>query len=261
VLAVDSKYPRAISLLFNVSAAVISLSIYFVTGEHTKFALPSEPIAYISLLVAVVCYGLFERLRFVAAKLLDASVLTTIGNLSVFVAFIGALILYKETVTPGKILGGFLIIIALLIVSTENLKGKNSLKGVAVGIFTSILIGIAWMLDKLGAGYFNANTYSILVWTLPIVFIIFPYIKFSEIKSELKQASWKVVVLAGINVFGYLLQLKALEIAEATRVIPIVQTSILLTIILGVIFLNERNYVAKKIIAGIMAIAGAYFLI
>ncbi|MFH1566050.1 MAG: DMT family transporter [bacterium] len=260
-LAVESKHPRAMAVLFNSIAALIALLIFAVTGSFNNFILPSSPKAWVALLIATFCYAMFERGRFIAAKLLDASVLATIMNLSVLVAFVGAIFLYSEPLTAPKLLGGILVIGALFMVSLNNKTKKSSTKGVLIAILISVMLGLGWMLDKLGSQSFNAETYSILIWTAPIILIYFPHIKFNIIKSELKLASWKIFVLAGLNVVGYLMQLKALEIAEATRVIPIVQTSTLFTILMGIILLKERDNITKKIIAGIMAIVGTYFLI
>jgi uncharacterized membrane protein len=85
--------------------------------------------------------------------------------------------------------------------------------------------------------------------------------EFSAIKKELEIATWRVFVLAGVNVLGFLMQLKALETAEATKVIPIVQTSTLFTILFAAIFLGEKDTIYKKSIAGLMAVVGTYFLI
>lgn len=261
ILAVDSKHPRAMAVLFNSIAALIAFLIFTLTGAFKSFVLPTAPKAWVALLVASFCYAMFERGRFVAAKLLDASVMTTIVNISVLVAFVGALFLYSEPLSLHKLLGGFLIIGALFLVSMNNKTKKFSKEGITVAVTISIMLGLGWMLDKLGAQFFNASTYNIFIWTVPIVFIYFPHIGFDVMKTELKLASWKVILLAGLNVIGYLLQLKALEIAEATRVIPIVQTSTLLTILLGIVLLKEREHIPRKIIAGLMAISGAYFLI
>lgn len=260
-LAVNSKDQRAMAVLFNFIAALIAILIFTIMGSFKSFALPLEPKAWIALIIASFCYAMFERGRFVAAKLLDASVLTTVVNISVLVAFVGSLFLYSETLTTHKLLGGVLIIGALFIVSLNNKAKKASKKGLIIAVLISVMLGLAWMLDKLGTQFFNAGTYNIFIWTVPIIFIYLPYIKLDAIKSELKLASWKVFLLAGLNVVGYLLQLKALETAEATKVIPIVQTSTLFTVLMGIILLRERDHIVRKIIAGIMAIAGAYFLI
>ena len=261
VLAVDSKNPRAMAIVFNAIAALIALLIFTVSGSFKDFALPTAPKAWIALLIASFCYAMFERGRFTAAKLLDALVLTTIVNISVLIAFIGSVFLYTEPLSSDKLLGGALIIGALFLVSFKNKTKKSSREGIIIATVISIMLGLAWLLDKLGAQYFNASTYNIFVWTIPIVFIYFPHIKIQEIISELKLASWKVFVLAGLNVIGYLMQLKAFEITEATRVIPIVQTSTLFTVLMGIVLLKEREHIPKKIIAGLMAVAGAYFLI
>ncbi|MBU1017329.1 DMT family transporter [Patescibacteria group bacterium] len=264
IVAVESKNPRAMAVVFNFIAAVIALLIFFTMGSFRDFTLSTSPKAWLALVVASFCYAMFERGRFVASKLLDASVLTTVMNISVLVAFISAIFLYSEPLTSHKLLGGILIITALVIVSLNNNKTKtkkSSAKGVAIAVLISIMLGLGWALDKLGAQSFNAETYSIFIWTVPVIFIYFPRVKFSAIKSELKIASWRVFALAGLNVVGYLLQLKALETAEATRVIPIVQTSTLFTVLMGILFLKERQHILRKIIAGVTAIAGVYFLI
>jgi len=204
---------------------------------------------------------MFERGRFRAAKLLDASVLVTVGNTSVIVAFIGALFLYSETLSVSKLIGGILIIGALLLVSLGRRSKNLSTKGILFGMLNSTLLGLGWMLDKRGAQLFNASTYNILIWTVPLVIIAFPGVKPAVLKSEMKSASWRIFLLAGLNVVGYLLQLMALEVAEATRVIPIVQTSTLFTVLLGIVLLGEKENIGKKVIAASMAIVGAYFLI
>ena len=54
--------------------------------------------------------------------------------------------------------------------------------------------------------------------------------------------------------------LKALEIGDATRVIPTVQTSTLLAIILGILLLGEKEHALQKVSAGVIALLGVYFL-
>jgi uncharacterized membrane protein len=264
VLALNSKDARAMALVFNFIASGFAILLFLVTGSYKNFYLPEGITPWIALLVASLMYGLFERSRFYAAKLLDASILTIIINISVVVAFIGSLILYSETLSARKLIGAALIISALFIVSfkRKDVKKKSApIKGIALGVLISVFLGLGWTLDKMGATFFNANTYNIFIWVLPLVVIYFPHIKLEKIKTELKIASWKIALLAFLNVLGYFLQLKALELQEATRVIPIVQTSTLFTVLLGIFILKEKDSIAKKLIASFIAVAGVYFLI
>jgi len=260
-LAIDTKYPRALAFLFNLAAISFSV-IYFVgTGLYKNVVLPTDYRAWILVAIACLFYGLYERIRFIAAKALNASSLSIVSTVSMVVAFTGALFLYSETLTLAKGFGSLLILLSLILVTYNKRVKLGSLKNVGIGILAFTILGVGWMMDKNGAVYFSAEVYSMFVWILPIVFIIFPKIKLSEIKYEFKYASWKILIPAFLNVVAYLLQLKAMESGDATQVIPIVQTSVLLTVLTGIIFLGEKEAIFKKIFAGILALIGSYLLI
>jgi drug/metabolite transporter (DMT)-like permease len=260
VVAVDSKYPRALSIVFNLFAALAALVIFWVSGGLDRIQIPKEPMAWVFLAIAVVFYGLFERLRFIAAKSVDASVYATLGSWSVVVAFVIAASLYSEPVTLAKLVGASLIISAMVMTSFK--KGVKLTKyGLAINILAQTILGIGWSLDKMGIKYFNLDTYNLLTWTLSLVVIYMPYVKNGEIVRELKVAGWKVMLLAVVNVAGYWLNLKAQELAEATKVIPIVQTSTIFTVLAGIWILKEKDNGLVKIMAGVLAVIGVALLV
>lgn len=249
------------SVLFNLIAAILAIILFFVTGSYKTFSFPSGYLPWLILLVASFAYGMFERGRFVASKLLDASLLTTIANINVLVAFTGSLLLYHEKLTPYKIIGALLIIFSLILVTLGKNSKKFPLKSVLLVLGVYSMLGIGWMLDKYGAYLFEVGTYNILIWIVPIIFIYFPHVEIKLVKQELKNASWKVFLLAGLNVTGYFFQLKALSLTEATKVIPVLQTATILTVIAGIILLKERENIVRKIIAGLIAVVGVCFLV
>ena len=260
-IAVDSVHPRAMSVVFNIWGAILAITISAALGAFKNFVLPPAGVAWVFMLFAALMYGLFERGRFLAAKLLDASVLTIITDLSLVIAFIGSTILYSEPLTTNKIIGAGLVLISLVLVSTVKSHHKKiSLKGIGVAILISIFLGLGWMLDKKGVIYFTPGVYNVFVWVVPLIIIYFPYIKVKDLVHEAKASSWKIIVLAGINVVGYILQLKALESAEASRVTPIVQLSTLMTVIFGIAILRERDNIWRKIIAAGLGLTGAFLL-
>jgi drug/metabolite transporter (DMT)-like permease len=260
VLAVKSEDERSLAILFNTIAATLAICVFFFTGSYTHFRLPTTPWAYISLLTASFFYGMFERGRFYAAKQLDASIFSTVLNVSVVVAFISALFIYSETLTLKKLIGATAIFIALFLVSYNKNKSKNSLKSILFGVIICTSLGLGWVLDKKGTQYFGPDTYSFMLWSVPLIFIYFPKVDLKMLKREFQLSSWRIVLLSLINVVGYLLQLKALSLQEATRVIPIIQTSTLFVILLGIVILKEKDDLYKKVIAGLIAVAGVYLL-
>lgn len=260
VLAVESKNQRAMAVAFNAIAATLALCIFFLTGSYKNFTLQSNINGWIFLFIASMGYALYERARFTVSKFLDASVFSTIGNISMLVAFVGALFLYSETITINKLIGIGLILMALVLVSYKK-NSKTSWKGIILAILACASLGIGWMLDKKGTVYFTADTYNILIWTIPLPLIIFPSIKLSSVLYEIRRSSWRIFLLSGTNVMAYFMQLKALSMAEATRVIPIVQTTTLFTVLAGIFLLNEREDIPKKIFAGFLAVVGVFLLV
>jgi len=259
IISVDSKNPRALTLAFNLVSVMMAVVLFLLTGSYKKISLPTQTEAWIYFLIAAFFYGMFERLRFYATKSLNASVYSIIGNLSVVVAFFLSLFLYKETLTLLKSVGFILILVSLFLV-VERKKSKISLKGILIGVIASICVGIGWGLDKKGVIFFSPETYNILLWTAPIIVLYFPNIKIKDIKIEFKKFSWKIVLLSFFNFTGYFLGLKALFLADATKVIPITQSSTIITVIAGIFFLNEKSNLFKKILAGIIAVVGVFLL-
>lgn len=259
VVSRKSKNPRVMSVIFNFIAILMTLIIFIFSSGYKDFSLPKGFSPYYYLFLACLFYGLNERLRFYASKYLEASLFAIISNVSVVIAFIVALFLYNESITTNKMLGFLLIMTSLLLVSFERIK-KINWRGISLALLTSTFIGIAWSLDKKGIYYFNLETYNVFVWLLPFLIVYFPGVKFSDIKREIKINKWSLILLSFLNVFGYFLNLKAQSLAEATKVIPIIQTSTVLTVIFGIFILKEKSHLFKKILAGIIAVVGVFLL-
>ena len=259
VVSVESKNPRALSLAFNLVSIVMAVILFLLTDSHNNLPLPTQSGAWIYLLIAAFFYGMYERLRFFVAKALDASIFSIINNLSVVIAFFLSIFLYKETLSISKSIGFFLILLSLFLV-IETKKAKFNLKGVVLGIITSVCIGIAWGLDKKGVIFFKPEIYNLLAWLVPFIVLYFPGIKIKEIKTEFKRFSWKIVLLSFFNFLGFYLGLKAFVLTDATKVIPVIQTSTLMTVLAGIFLLKERSNLTKKILAGVIAVVGVFLL-
>ena len=241
IVAVRAVNSRAMSFLFNLGAAFFSFLFLVASGELKDFYLPSKITAWIGLGIAVLGYGMYERGRYVAAKELDASVFSIITNLSVVVAFIGSVVLYKEYPDSKTIIGSLLILFSLVLLSYGKAERKSSLKGFLFGISISVFLGLGWMMDKLGGMNFNDSTYAFFVWTFPLFLIFFPNIPAASLRTEIKSGGKAIALLSLLNVVGYWLQLKAFSLVSATIVIPLLQTSTLLTIVIGIFFLNDSS--------------------
>ncbi len=144
-----------------------------------------------------------------------------------------------------------------MLVSIPKTKKVSITKiGLFLGFLTSSLIGIAQIFDKAGAVNFSPALYSVIVWLIPIPFIIFPKLKISHIRQELRQSGIVIFWMSLINVIGYYLALKALEVGTAIQVVPMIQTYSIITVLFAAIFLKEREHLVLKFFAAILALIG-----
>ncbi len=151
------------------------------------------------------------------------------------------------------------IVTATLIITYKNLKlslDKNFLLAISCAIF----LGLAWTVDKSATRFIPNELYSLLIWFLPLGVIYFPHIPSNALSKELRIGHWKMIFLAFLNVLGFYIQLKALSLADASKVIPIINTSSVFVVLGGIYLLGEKDHMRKKIFAGILATIGVFFL-
>lgn len=259
ILAVKSTHPRVFSFVYNCFGALFTFLVFLMEGKGVSLfqTLPVRQVAYLSL--AAFFYALFERFQFIARKHIESSTLVIVFRLTTVTAFLGSLVFFKESATLSKIVGATLLIGSSLIVIHKNPQFKN-LRALGVAVFCAVALGLAWMLDKPASSGLSASFYSALMWAIPLPFIALPTLTIPQVKTELRIGWWKIALAAFLNVLGFVLYLKALSLAEASRVIPIVSSSATLVVLGGIIFLNERSHIAKKLIAGALMFIGILLL-
>lgn len=259
ILAVKSENPRVFSTIFNAIAAALAFLLLFLEPWSIK-SFPPLGIIFLTLL-STVLYGIFERTQFYVRKNIDASTLTILFRLAPVVTLIASFLILKESITFVKIAAVACIIGANILLAS----GKGSFKFnkyLLLAIICAVSLGLAWAIDKKASVYYSTVIYSVIIWALPIFYIAsFPLVSFKSISSEFKISTWKIPLLAAANVLQFYFQLKALYLADASKVIPVISSSTVLTVLLGIILLKERNNLGRKIIAGALVFIGVLLLI
>lgn len=258
-LGVQSKNPRAFSGVYNIFALLFVPILLFV--EPIRF--PTLTIVLIGLTsCGLLAWALFGRFEYFAHKHVEASTLTIILKLGPVITFILSILFLGETLSFYKILGLILTILASLLVvgmPTRSQMKKNS--GLWYGFLITGILGLAWTFDKVLTPLYGIVLFCYISYAaMALAAIFFPFVGWSDLKSELRLGSWKVIVLAFINVIGYGAMIKALTLGEASRVIPI-SISTTPFVVLGAFFLlKERKDAWKKFGATILVIIAIYFM-
>lgn len=119
------------------------------------------------------------------------------------------------------------------ILAKIGIEGVNS--NLATAIRTMVVVGMAWVM------VFITNTQS-GIW-------------------EISKKSWIFLILSGLATgASWLCYYKALQLGEASKVVPIDKLSVVITLILAFVFLHER-FDIKSLIGCILIGAGTLIMV
>lgn len=134
---------------------------------------------------------------------------------------------------------------------------------VVYALLSAFFAALTSILAKIGIANINSNlatairTVVVLLMAWGIVFINGSLNQVSNIS----QKSWIFLILSGIATgLSWLFYYKALQIGEASKVVPIDKFSVVITMILAFVILKE-TITAKTIIGGIFITIGTFVLI
>lgn len=259
VLAIKTNNPRIFSVVFNGWGAFFALIIFILQrGSFSEITTVSFS-NLILILSTILLYGLYERYNFQARKVVNASSLSIIYRLNTVFAFIGSIIFLHEALTASKVIGVSLIIGASLLFLYKN-KHIARTRGLSIALLCAGIIGTASIIDKPASSTIQPSLYSFLLWFAGIPVIMFPNINLKQIKKEFYSGGWKVALAALLNVVGFILYIKAMFLADASRVIPVNSINSILIVLGGIVLLKEHDHIGRKIIAAIIAFVGVYLL-
>lgn len=257
VLATKSDNPRAFALIYNTIGGIFVLSFFLF--DHSQFSGINWQV--ILLLVINTClYGIFNRFEFYARKNNKASTYTVLSEFTTVVTFVLSILFLRESFTLNKIFA-LLIIISGNVLALITKKGIKFSSGIKYALLTTISLGTALTVDKKISGNFPLPLYAFFAYFPPNIFLyFFPKLKFSDIKKELHLASYKIFILSAVNVCAYFMLIKSYSYGEASKVILLISTSTILSVLSGIFILKEKDRFWQKILAALLVTAGVLLL-
>ncbi|MBI3342950.1 DMT family transporter [Candidatus Gottesmanbacteria bacterium] len=259
VLAVKSEHTRTFSVVFNLWGALFALLLFLTQLPSTTLPTGISPATVLFIILAILFYGIYERFHFSARQAMDASTTSVIFRLAPVIAFAGSLVLFHETLTWEKLFGAGFILIASFVIIHKNPQITFS-RPFFAALISAAALGIAWIMDKPASAGFPPAFYSFILWTMPLLVIAFPLPTVTQLKKEALVGGWKVALVGFLNVLGYVIQIKALSIADASRVIPVTSSSGTLIVLAGIFLLKEKTFMTRKLIAGVLMFIGILLL-
>ena len=130
-------------------------------------------------------------------------------------------------------------------------------------VLSSVFAAMTSILAKVGIEGVNSNlatairTFVVLAMSWVMVFITNTQGGLTSISSK----SWLFLVLSGLATgASWLCYYKALQMGEASKVVPIDKLSIVITMILAAVFLHEQ-FTPKSIIGCVLIAAGTLLMV
>lgn len=245
--------PGALIVLLQIIGALAVLLV----SPLFEIKFPTDIKVYMFLGLALIFYSISDRLNTTVMAGIEASTFSIIIQLStVFMIFAG-LIFLKEPFIVNKLIGAFLIIASNILIFYKKGEAKLN-KYIILGILANICYTIALFLDVNISNNFNLPFYITISLGIPAILIsIIEKIKISDIKNEFINGNKKAICITGITwSLSILAQLRAYQLGDVSIVAPLCALSVILNVIFGYFFQNEKENLTKKIIAALLIILG-----
>lgn len=134
---------------------------------------------------------------------------------------------------------------------------------VIYAILSAVFAALTSILAKIGLGDINSNlatairTIVVLIMAWGIVFMTGAQSGIQDITAK----SWIFLVLSGIATgLSWLFYYKALQLGDASKVVPIDKFSVVISMILAFVILKE-DLTFKTVMGGILITAGTFVMI
>ena len=128
---------------------------------------------------------------------------------------------------------------------------------------SSVFAALTSILAKIGIGGVNSNlatairTVVVLIMSWGMVFVTNSLSGIGEISKR----SWLFLILSGLATgASWLCYYKALQVGEASKVVPVDKLSVVITMILAALILHEQ-FTPKSIFGGILIAGGTLLMV
>ncbi|MEE1438745.1 MAG: EamA family transporter [Lachnospiraceae bacterium] len=130
-------------------------------------------------------------------------------------------------------------------------------------LLSAIFAALTSILAKVGIDGVNSNL-ATAIRTVVVVIMAWGMVFLTNVQSEISQISrksWIFLILSGLATgASWLCYYKALQMGDASKVVPVDKLSVVLTLILAFVFLHE-DFTAKSIVGCILIGAGTLVMV
>lgn len=134
---------------------------------------------------------------------------------------------------------------------------------IILAILSAVFAALTSILAKIGIDGVNSNL-ATAIRTIVVVLMAWGMVFLTHAESGIKEISsksWLFLILSGLATgASWLCYYKALQLGEASKVVPIDKLSVVITLVLAFIFLHEE-FTVKSLIGCVLIGAGTLIMV
>jgi drug/metabolite transporter (DMT)-like permease len=243
--------PLSYTALHDLIAGLILMPFFFF-----DFGLPSKNISWLFFGITFLFLFLCDFFTFKCLKYMDISLFQIIIQLRHIFVLFGGFFLYFETITIFKVIAILLITSGASFSLYQKAKFHWS-KGAFFAVLQALFGSTAFLASKTALQDFSQTTFASF-GLIAIGLLSFTSMKLNtkKIFYEFKLNSWKLIIAATLFGFFELFQFIAIKLGEVSRVIPVIQVSLVFVVVGGIILLKEHERIPQKLLGMLLIIAG-----
>lgn len=254
----DKSNPYSYAIVFHFLLGFLNLIFALLYGS--QFSLFSGNI--FMLFLASLLWGGCTILLFKALQLLEASEVTILSNIRIVFTIAASTIFLHETFTSLNAFGAIIIIVATLLVANVK-KGLKFNKGVLYTFGMALLAGLAIVADSYNVKQYDAIAYNTLSNFLIGFLLLICFPKALQQWKHFTQPEFlkKMIPLGIFSTIQGIAYLQALTTPGVTAQVSVIRdAAVIVTVLLAIIFLHERDNLFRKMIAAILVVCGIVLL-
>jgi drug/metabolite transporter (DMT)-like permease len=243
------------SFYFSAVGALVALPFMLI-----NIKIPSNTSSWLLMLVVGILIVIQNLFNFASSKYLTPSINGSITKFRLVWVMILGIIILGESSSALKIIGTFLTIASGIIVMKKFSKPKD-LRGVFYAFVATIFYAVVITLYKFLFSSFNSQSLTFFIFFIPMIInlIIMP----NSIKriTKLATTDFKLVFIGCfLGGLANLAMNEGLLLGEASKVLVLIESFLIIALIGEHILLREKDYLITKIVAVILATAGAILI-
>lgn len=130
-------------------------------------------------------------------------------------------------------------------------------------VLSAVFAALTSILAKVGIAGVNSNL-ATAIRTVVVVFLSWGMVFLTNAQSglsEISRRSWIFLILSGLATgASWLCYYRALQLGEASKVVPIDKLSVVITLVLAFVFLHEK-FTPKSLIGCLLITAGTLIMV